>query len=400
MFQSTPTQSLSNDDLRAELQAALKRTRQLEVVVDIAQIATSPTQLQETLQEALFRLIRVMDLDGGAVFLTTDRAGELELNASVGYSEGYARRMMSPKSVNHAPGLVTRTAVPFVVNDAKNERKLRTVLRNEETIYSYAAVPLMAKDQVVGVLETISRKPRNFEESDLELLTASGAQIAVVVENARLYERTAALQIGEERSWLAREIHDTIAQGLIGIAIRLELAETSLEEGDPESALQSVTRALRLTRSNLEHARSSVAHLRGDAIGRTSLSDALSQIAEEFGDEANVSISLHHPKSLTRLPFPVEDTLLRITREALNNIWKHAHATRVEIRLKRSGTNLELTVQDDGIGFDPSPHISPEDGTHMGIIGMQERTRQLNGELEIATRPGYGTLIRAILPTS
>jgi two-component system, NarL family, sensor kinase len=114
-------------------------------------------------------------------------------------------------------------------------------------------------------MNVVSRGFHRFDPSDVELLSAIGDQLAVAIDNAQLFEKSAHLAVVEERNWLAREIHDTLAQGLVALALQLELAITQLvEEGDTAKAKASLQKALALVRENLEEARRSVANLRGD----------------------------------------------------------------------------------------------------------------------------------------
>ena len=230
----------------------------------------------------------------------------------------------------------------------------------------------------------------------MSLLNAVGNQIAVAIDNAQLFEKRAHLAVVEERNWLAREIHDTLAHGLVALSLQLELAITQLvEERDAAKTEASLQKALGLVRENLEEARCSVANLHGDRIAQLGLANAVSQLAEPFEKYAGVKVHLSISKCLGKLPINLEEGLYRIAREALSHVRKHAQAREVQVSLQRLEGNVLMTVQDDGAGFNPWEEAPPG---HFGIIGMGERASLLGGHLDVESHPGHGTLIRAVVP--
>jgi two-component system NarL family sensor kinase len=178
--------------------------------------------------------------------------------------------------------------------------------------------------------------------------------------------------------------------------LQLELAITQLvEERDAAKTEASLQKALGLVRENLEEARRSVANLRGDRIAQLGLANAVSQLAESFEKDSGVKVHLPISKRLGKLPINLEEGLYRIAREALSNVRKHAQAREVQVSLQRREGNVLMTVQDDGVGFNPWEEAPPG---HFGIIGMGERASLLGGRLDVESHPGHGTLIRAVVP--
>jgi two-component system, NarL family, sensor kinase len=245
-------------------------------------------------------------------------------------------------------------------------------------------------------MNVVSRGSHRFDPSDVGLLTAIGNQIAVAIDNAQLFEKSAHLAVVEERNWLAREIHDTLAQGLVALTLQLELAITQLaEEGDVVKAEASLQKALTLVRENLEEARRSVANLRGDRIAQLGLANAVTQLAESFEKDTGIKVHLSISKRLGKLPINHEEGLYHIAREAFSNIRKHAKAQEAQVSLQWRDGNVQLTVQDNGLGFNPWEQAPPD---HFGILGIGERASILGGRLDVESRPGHGTLIRAVVP--
>jgi len=213
-----------------------------------------------------------------------------------------------------------------------------------------------------------------------------------VLERARLYARSAQLAKIEERNRLAREIHDTLAQGLAAISLQLESAD-ALIDASPTRAKDNLRKALDLARLNLEEARRSVLDLRAAPLLERSLPDALRALAETLAREDGVSIDVQVQGAVEELPGRIEAGVYRIAQEALNNAARHSGAKRVAVSLSRSDDRLRLTVEDDGQGFEPGAAT-----TGFGLIGMRERARLLGGTLEVDSLPNRGTRILLDIP--
>jgi two-component system, NarL family, sensor kinase len=200
----------------------------------------------------------------------------------------------------------------------------------------------------------------------------------------------------EERTRLAREIHDTLAQQLTAIVLQLEAAEAYAERS-PGRAQSTVITARDLARSALHEARRSVWNLRPAPLEATGLVAALDREVRRWSRTSGVSARLRAetlPSPLSLQP-AAEVGLLRIAQEALSNAGRHSGATTVEVSLARRDGALELSVQDDGCGFDPE--AGPQLGS-FGLVGMGERARLAGGLLEIVTAPGHGTRVTVRLP--
>jgi two-component system NarL family sensor kinase len=233
-----------------------------------------------------------------------------------------------------------------------------------------------------------------LSSDDLPLLHTVGDLVSIAIERGRLFAQSAQLGAIEERNRLAREIHDTLAQGLTGISLKLESIDAMLEMNvAPDKIRQTVTQALELTRHNLEEARRSVLDLRAAPLEGQNLADALTTLVEDYSDHP-FSINLKITGGTRPLPLRLEAGLYRMIQESLTNIARHAQAQRVTIDLVVTPDQLQLVVEDDGQGFDPSqtPHGS------FGLIGLNERVKLLGGRLKIESSPGQGVRINVEVP--
>ncbi|MDX2032599.1 MAG: two-component regulator propeller domain-containing protein [Blastocatellia bacterium] len=199
-----------------------------------------------------------------------------------------------------------------------------------------------------------------------------------------------------ERTRIAREIHDTLAQGFAGISVQLELVARMLAVA-PQNARTHLDEARALVRDSLAEARRSVWDLRSQALEERDLPAALGQIARRLigGGAIEVQVEVHG--AFRRLDRAIEDHLLRIGQEAMTNVVKHAAATRIAIELTYEEKTLRLCVRDNGRGFDAATLRGAADG-HFGLLGMRERAAQLGGRLTVSSRPHQGTEVSVEIP--
>ncbi len=234
---------------------------------------------------------------------------------------------------------------------------------------------------------------KRVRERTAELAAANEQLRTEVAQRERVEHRERAALL-EERTRIAREIHDTLAQGLTGIVIQLEAAEDALFD-EPRATEAHIIRARQLARDSLAEARRSVWALRPQTLADDGLLSAIRQLAEQVGRDAATQIELVHHGRPYPLESDVEDELLRIVQEALTNALRHAKAGRIGISLEFAPSQVELCVQDDGVGYDAAARTEG-----LGLRGMRERVQRIGGQLVIATRPGQGTRVIVLVAAS
>ncbi len=233
------------------------------------------------------------------------------------------------------------------------------------------------------------------------ILLVGLAFLATTLLSRRMYLPVQALTdhaVLEERTRLAREIHDTLAQQLTGIVLELEAADTLLNRGSEGRAKTSVEKARELARGALQEARRSVWNLRPAPLSATGLVAAIGHEVEAWEDRTGIPARFkaravpHHPS----LSPTAEVALLRIGQEALANAARHGRPEHVDVELRAHAQELILSVHDDGIGFDLSASAPREDC--FGLDGMAERARNAGGTLTVVSSPGNGTTVTTRLP--
>ncbi len=200
----------------------------------------------------------------------------------------------------------------------------------------------------------------------------------------------------EERGRLAREIHDTLAQGFISIVTHLEAAEEELPPGT-KLVEHHMERAKRAARDNLVEARRLVAALRPEILESSSLPEALERVSTRWSEETGISENVEKTGDYEQLPQELQVTLLRVAQEALSNVRKHANARQVTLTLSYLEDIVVLDIHDDGTGFAPNTTTNSSEGG-FGLQAMRERVEQLGGRLLIESAPDEGTTLAVQLP--
>jgi two-component system NarL family sensor kinase len=389
------------DDRGHESRELQRRSYELSILNDVARALNASVDLPALLARALEKVTELLGLSTGWVLLFDEASGEPYVAAAQNLPPGLRDE---PKFLtgwcycldSFADGAMDG-AVNVSVITCSRLRKLTQAKDRTAGLRYHASIPLEVQAgggelQRLGMLNVAGPEWRELEADEHALLRTIGDMLGVAVERARLHARRLESAQIEERNRLAREIHDTIAQDLSGIAFQLEAAEALLSEsGDPERARRSVTAALGLTRKALDEARRSVLDLRAAPLEGRTLPEALAALAQEMAPQVTFEAV---PSPSIRIPPAVEVGLYRIAQEALQNALRHADATRVMLRLESASDLIRLTVEDDGRGFT----IEETAEGRFGLLGMRERARLLGGTLQIESAAGTGTRITAEVP--
>jgi NarL family two-component system sensor histidine kinase YdfH len=225
---------------------------------------------------------------------------------------------------------------------------------------------------------------------------AESLALELEAANRQLAEYTARVEeltLTAERQRMARELHDTLSQGVAGLVLQLEAIKAHLEVGRGERAEEIINQSLARARSTLACSRAAIDDLR---LIPTNLKEAVNVKTERFTLATGIPCDLTLALGDFQLPKNTSGHLLSVLNEALANITRYAQASQVWIRLESVYDRLELVIQDDGIGFDPEIVIG---AGHYGLLGMRERARLVGGTLEIESGTGHGTRIKFTLPT-
>jgi two-component system NarL family sensor kinase len=367
------------------------RTRELAILNAIAEALNSSSDVRPALERTLSLVADLLGLRTGWVWLLDPETDQFYLAAAQNLppylqepvrmsgswclcTEKFAQGKLDPTNVDVLG--CTRLRDGFTARHPEATLGLRY----------HASIPLFFQERRLGIINVAGPSWRELTADELRLLGTIAYQVGIAVERARLAEESARLARAEERTRIAREIHDTLAQGLTAIGLDVEGALRHLDS--PDRARPRLERALATARESLEEARRSVLDLRAAPLAGRPLAEALAALGRAFTSETGVRVNVRVVGAV-ELPLRAETELYRVAQEALANVRKHAEATRVEVALRGAPGAVSLSVRDDGVGFDPG---AVGERGH-GLIGMRERARLAGGRLRITSRPGHGTRV-------
>ncbi len=276
-----------------------------------------------------------------------------------------------------------RTVPPFALRDRLLPLGIITVL----------LVPMTVAGQLEGAIGLRFKQARAFGTEEVELAQALANQVMLMIRLAELSAQSRDAAVVGERNRIARDIHDTLAQGFTGVIVQLEAAEDATRRGLAREAEQHVVTARNLARESLSEARRSVQALRPLPLEEGGITDALRALFGKMTEGVALQADFRVLGEPRPLPADWEENLFRIAQEVLTNVLRHARAGRISAAITFSPDEVRLEITDDGRGFDPAAK-----GDGYGLVGMRERVDAMSGQLDIRSSKGRGAAISIRLP--
>ncbi|HSJ56010.1 MAG TPA: GAF domain-containing sensor histidine kinase [Anaerolineae bacterium] len=390
--------------LQSDAAQLRRRNRELAILNAVAEALNHSVDINQALQTTLVRAAELLDLQTGWIWLLSEGTEESYLAASLNLPPALANNPARMEGWCYCLDTYRQGDLRGAANvNVITCSRLQNLVDGTDGLRYHASIPLYApgghvrggERRKLGVLNVASPEWRELSAEDLRILHTIGDLLSIAIERARLYARSAEMVAVEERNRLAREIHDTLAQGLTAIALKLETADLLAEAGaDPARVRQAVQDALALARANLDETRRSVLDLRAAPLEGQGLIDALRALLDGWTARHGVEVDLQVIGAGRPLPVRVEVGLYRIAQEALNNVARHAGARHVILSLTATPAEVRLVVEDDGRGFDPDEVAAGR----YGLVGLNERARLLGGRLRLESTPGEGTRVQVVVP--
>lgn len=396
---------------QARLYESEQRRKIAEGLRDILVVLNSDRPLQEILEHIIARAVQLLGADSGIVYHLETEAGTLAVQAGyqapvelmalehIPLPAGGALQQMFGREPYVMPNIrshLSQTSIGPAFSEPALARWLDILLHNYQ---AYLGVPLVIGNEVYGSLGLYYTEPQQFEGEEIELGMSLANQAVLAIENARLRVQAERAAVSAERNRIARELHDSVSQALYGIALGTRTVRTlvdrqPLEDNIKTTLANPLEYVLSLADAGLAEMRALIFELRPDALEKEGLVVALTKQAEAVRARHKLDVRTELCDEPSALSLTTKEALYRVAQEALNNLIKHAHATRVDLRLDCSADALTLEVQDDGVGFDPQAEYLG----HMGLHTMRERVVRLGGALHIESAPGQGTTVQVSLP--
>jgi signal transduction histidine kinase len=386
----------------------VETARQVAIFRSIAETLNRSYTLREALDAALRRILELLDVEAGWIFLHGPNPGEFYLAADVNLPAPLAvagkRRMTGDcRCLTQLREGTLREPVSVI-----ECLRLEQALPHAPERHRHASVPLVAQDETVGILNLLLPPDRTFSEQELDMLEAIGHELAVTIQRARLFDqvreqervRRELLQRllvahEEERRRIARDLHDHAGQIMTALIIQLsQLAAQAEATANPLAP--ALHHLHEVAQEGLDDLRRLVHELRPAVLDDLGLGPAVRWYVDTYVTPAGLTAHVEIHGLGNRLPSDVETVAFRIVQEALTNVLRHARAREVRVRLDRRGEMLLVMVRDDGVGFDPEE----VDRRSFGIAGMRERAELVGGTVQILSVPGVGTTVLARLPVT
>jgi len=391
----------AEEALRASEQVARGQVEALAQSLDV--LATAPDP-EKFIGQMLSTIGRLLNAHSASLWLFDDSSDSLILRSST--SDGGKLAAPDPEhpfiknplfwKENAVVQELLFTAGPVVCDDVETDPRVSgdwgEHLRRNGT-KRFLAVPLLVGGQVKGFVGIRHINRASYRPEEIELTQALAHQVMLALQLNEFAEQGQRAAVLEERNRMARDIHDTLAQGFTGVIVQLEAAEDAVSCGYRKEADAHLHRAGELARRSLSEARRSVHALRPQALQEQNFWGALKGTIKNTTAGTALHTTFEAKGKLPELPQPWQENLLHIGQEALTNTLKYAHARNFKTRLTYEAKKLRLELRDDGDGFKAKDR---HDG--VGLRGMRERVEQMGGDLEITSSRGKGTKITVLLP--
>jgi signal transduction histidine kinase len=382
-------------------QRVAERTRELSLLLDISRGVASTLDLKPLLELILDHLKTVVDYDGTAIMtrkgdhlVITGQRGPLPDEVARGIR--YPVAMLAPVWDRLSRG--EAIMIPDIRADTPEALVFRDLVGAdlEERlgfIGSCLWVPLLVKDRLIGLMSITRRETDAFTQDRIDLTAAIARQVAVAIENARLFEQAQGKAALEERQRLARELHDSVSQALYGIGLGARTARTLLDR-EPGKVAEPLDYVMSLAEAGMAEMRALIFELRPESLEQEGLIAALQKQAAALRSRHAIEVNLSLLPAEPDISLAMKEALYRIAQEAMHNTAKHARASTITLRLDHTGDTLSMEIEDNGIGFDSTRSFPG----HLGLVSMQERAAPFGGRVSIKSAVGAGACVRVSLP--
>ncbi len=379
-------------EVQRQTQRLAEKTRYLEILYDVTACINAARNIDELLERVLHMLREIVDAHGACVRLCTENA-QMRLVASVGLSDEVVARERELPLGSCVCGQAIANGDLRMQPDLVHCSKIVGSKFFDSDRVQMIAVPLLYRDRTVGVYNLfIDHEEVTAFEDMRDLFTTIGRHLGTAIEKARLDEEAKRLSIMEERTRLAHELHDSLAQTLASVRFQVRVLDQTLHEGDESTLwqeLEGVENSLDEAHTEL---RQLIAHFRAP-VANYGLVPSIEQLVARVCKSSCINVFVQNGWEKTKFPAETEMQVLRIIQESLNNVCKHSRAQNARVMLRNDGDgNYRVLIEDDGTGFQKRVMEGPP-GEHIGLLIMQDRARHLGGKLRIESEPGEGTRV-------
>ena len=366
------------------------REKWLDALRDITSHVLAGTPAEELLERIGQHALDLAGADAATIVTAGETPHELVVAAATGARSGELRGQRLPAD-GSISGEVMRTGQSLMLDDVSSDgRAYQPIVRlghHGPALF----VPLRVHGGSTGTLMVANVKGgRRFDARQRRLVESFADQASVAIEYDRAQIELRRMGLLEERERIAKELHDGIIQSLFAVGMGLQ--GTALTAGSPETP-DRIEKAVEELDRVIRDLRNYIFGLRPGILADRQLDQALNLLGDEMQARSNASVKVDVDKALAADLSGRSAEVVQLTREALSNVARHARASHVVVRLARRGSQAVLTVEDNGVGFDPKGEASGH-----GLGNMRARTAALGGKLAVSSEPGKGTRLQAKFP--
>lgn len=365
-----------------------------EALSDISTVLTSSLDLNDVLPKILSSLDLVITNDTATIMLVEERDSS-KVRQHLGYDKRQANQAANKEQVGllfqHYAPAIFETRQPIIVDDLREDSPLQEIAEAVK-LCAYIGAPILFQNKILGLINLTNENPGYYGEKHIERLTAFAELAAIAIQNTYLFDQSQELGQLRERQRLARDLHDSVSQTLFSCHAMAESAVRRWDK-DPERARELVEEVNQLTMTALAEMRVLLLELRPHHLTQMGLKQLFEQYLRPIQSRRGFDLSLNMDEKID-LPPDVQIAMYRVTQEALNNIFKHAVATKVEVNVENDPEFIRLQIKDNGTGF-KFDEIMP---TSLGLNIMRERAEEIGAALDITTELDQGTGVNLVWP--
>jgi len=330
-----------------------------------------------------------------------DANGRIERFITSGMDDETRRQIGALPEGHGMLGLIIRENRSFRIADINTDPRRYGFPPNHPPMKSFLGVPITIKGISLGRLYLTNKiGSDDFSEEDRSLVETFALHAGIAMENARLHEQLQRLAVVDERERISKDLHDGIIQNMYAVGLSLEDVPELMADDRAEAAAR-VERAIDAIHLAIQDIRNFIFGLRPELLEGTSLVGGLAALVEEYRHNMIVDLELRVPDAIIEPPSEAGGHLLAIVSESLSNVARHSRASRASVALIADGNRdvpaLELTIEDNGIGFDPDGVVKLG---HQGLANTRERAASIGATVTIDSRPGAGTRVIVRVPNT
>ena len=367
----------------------------LNVLYDVASCINESQNLEDLLQRFLYTLKDVINAEAATVRLL-DKDNNMRLVASIGLSDEIVEKEdILPIDVCMCGRATSGDKIETRVDLKKCGKMINKHFADDSQI-ELLAIPLRYRGKTLGVYNLfVKGQSKKIIAEEHELLSSIGQHLGMAIEKSSVDEEARMLSIIEERTRMAHELHDSLAQTLASLRFQVRLLDDSLNQGDDATIWQELENLEENIDLAYAELRSLITHFRAPVDGK-GIVHVVERLVERFKRDTEFEVFYYHNWSLENLSRDIEIEAVRIVQEALANIRKHSQAKTIRILMYSSDDGkCSILIEDDGVGLsDDRPGPNKATGEHIGLSVMQERAKRINGEIQFDSDEGDGTLVQ------